>query len=266
MSVHEQAWPQGTPAWAEMMVPDLQVARDFYGPLFDWDFAVGPPETGYYTTCLRGGRAAAAFAGPMSDEPPAHVFWTTYLAVDDAAATATRAAEAGAQVLFGPMPVMEFGTMAVLTDPTGGTVALWQAGTHTGAAVVNEPGAMIWNELLTRDVPAAQAFYGSVFGYTFQDMSSPEMPYVALELDGRVVGGLGGMPPGTPPDVPPYWSVYFAVADTDAVVAEAVRLGGTSLAEPWDSPFGRQGVLRGPFGETFVVMSTTEPSSPPADA
>ncbi len=257
MSVHEQAWPDGTPAWIDIAVPDLTVAQRFYGPLLGWEFAARVPELVDYTTALRGGRVAAAL-GPLPDGvPDTPVAWTTYLATADAAATAELAAAAGAQVVVAPMPVLDLGTMSVLVDPTGASFGLWQSGRHAGAGVVNEPGAVIWHDHCCGDPGAARRFYGTLFPYTFGDMSSPEMPYTTMELDGRPVGGF------TTTDGEASWEVTFAVTDTDAAVADVLSLGGTVRSGAQDSPFGRYAAVAGPFGERFGLISTEEPSSPP---
>lgn len=255
MSVHEQAWPDGTPAWVDIAVPDLTVAREFYGPLLGWEFDVGGPEVAHDTAALRGGRVAAGL-GPLPEGVPGTPSaWRTYLAASDAATTAARAEAAGALTIVAPLPVMELGTMSVLVDPTGATFGLWQAGSRTGVEVANEPGALIWLDHLSRDPAAAQRFYGELFPYTFSDMGSPEMPYTTLELDGRPVGGF------TTTGEEPSWAVTFAVSDTDAAVADVLRLGGTLLSAAHDSPFGRQAGVAGPFGERFWLISTEEPSS-----
>lgn len=52
------------------------------------------------------------------------------------------------------------------SDPPGGGVfGDWQAGTHTGFGVANEPGSVTWNEFMGRDYDGAKQFYASVFGY-----------------------------------------------------------------------------------------------------
>jgi predicted enzyme related to lactoylglutathione lyase len=259
MSIHEDPWPEGTPAWVDLMVPDRHAAFAFYGPLLRWEFAEGTPETGYYTMALRGGRTAAGFGEAMGGAEAPPTTWTTYLAVDDIDAVAARVTAAGGQLFMAPMEVMEFGRMAVLADPTGGVVGLWQSGSHTGADVANEPGAVIWNELMTHDFAGAEKFYGAVFGYTFGDMSGPGFRYATLDLDGRPVGGVGEFSADTGPEVPATWTTYFAVSDTDATAAKAAELGGQVVSAPADSPYGRVAVLRGPFAETFAIMSTTEP-------
>ena len=264
MSIHTEPWPEGTPAWVDLMVPDRHAAWDFYGPLFGWEFDEGGPETGHYSMALRGGRVAAGIgeAMPGTEAPPSA--WTTYLAVDDIDSIAARAKEAGAQFLMEPMGVMEFGRMGVLADPSGAVVGLWQSGSHTGADVVNEPGAVTWNEVMTRGYAAAQEFYGRMFPFTFSDMSGPGFTYATIDLDGRPVGGIGEVGADTPADVPSAWATYFAVTDVDATTAQAAELGAQIVQAPTDTPFGRLAILRGPFGEHFSVMSTTEPSSPPA--
>jgi len=160
-----------------------------------------------------------------------------------------------------PMDVMEFGRMAVLADPTGAVVGIWQAGTHTGVNLANEPGTFFWAEGLSSDLAAARAFYGAVFGYEYEDLSAPGFEYVTTNIGGRPVGGLGGT--GSQPEgAPPHWQVYFAVADTDSSAAQAVALGGTILDGPRDTTYGRLAVVQGPAGEQFALMSTAEPESP----
>jgi predicted enzyme related to lactoylglutathione lyase len=258
MSVHETTWPDGTPAWADLAVPDLETARRFYGSLLGWAFDIGPAEAGHYSTALVGGRAVAAIGPVPPGAEGAPVAWLTHLAASDAAAAADRAAAAGGQVVVAPMPVMDFGTMAVVLDPTGAVVALWQAGSHHGAALVNEPGAMIWNEHLSPAFEPAKAFYAALFPYTISDMSGPGFDYATLDLDGHQVGGIGGSSGAVGA-----WEVYFAVRDTDATAAEAERLGGTIVHPAQDSPYGRMAGITGPFGERFWLMSTEDPSSPP---
>lgn len=54
--------------------------------------------------------------------------------------------------------------MLIAADPQGAAFGVWQPGEFHGAQVVNQPGALIWNELHTSDVLAAASFYGDVFG------------------------------------------------------------------------------------------------------
>lgn len=259
--IRTDPWPTGTPAWVDLNVPDHRAAHAFYTGLFGWEFLPpAGPEMGYYSMSHRGGQMIAGIA--ESQEPPA---WTTYLATDDIDATLAKAAEAGGQVLVGPETVEPFGQFAAVLDPVGAVFGLWQAGEHIGSSVVNEPGAVIWNESYGRDLEAAKAFYSHVFGYTFGDMSQPGFEYVTIALPGgEPVGGLGG--PGSKPEgTDPAWFVYFATEDTDRALERVVALGGSVLTEARPSPFGSMATVAGPTGEVFVLMSTAEPVTAPPD-
>src|SRR5208282_6903023 len=92
---------------------------------------------------------AAAGAPPM---------WNTYLAVDSVDDAVARVEAAGGKVAMAPFDVMDAGRMAFVLDPAGAAVALWQANHHIGATLVNEPGTVTWNELITDD-PGVVTFY-----------------------------------------------------------------------------------------------------------
>ena len=259
MPVHTDPWPAGAPAWVDLTVPDLETARAFYGPLLGWEFDVGGPETGGYTQALLGGYHVAGLGEPMGgaqDAEPAR--WVLYLAVDDVETAADAVRAAGGTVTVDPQDVLDLGRMAVATDPTGVTFGMWQSRTHTGWDVADETGTVAWVEAMTHDQPRAARFYAEVFGHDVNDMSAPGFTYASLRLAGQDVAGLGGYPAGSEGTVPaPAWGVYFAVDDTDAAVARLAGLGGTLLAGPQDSFYGRLAVVAGPFGETFSLISAT---------
>jgi predicted enzyme related to lactoylglutathione lyase len=254
MVTRDTPWPPGTPCWVDLSADDVASAGTFYGGLFGWDLAVGPPEAGGYTMCEVGGQPVAGIGPKMGDQPMPSV-WTTYLASADADQTAARITSAGGQVMAEPFDVMDVGRMAVAADPGGAVFGVWQAGTHTGARRVNEAGSMVWNENMSRDFDGNKAFYQAVFGYDFGDMSSEGFSYATMDLDGRPVGGIGGLPADVPASVPAYWAAYFGVADTDAIAARAVELGGQVIRPASDTPYGRMATLADNQGAMFSVMS-----------
>ena len=149
-----------------------------------------------------------------------------------------------------PFDVMDAGRMAFILDPGGAPVALWQANQHIGATLVNEPGTVVWNELIT-DNPASLAFYEQVVGLTTAatDMGGGE--YTLLRAAGQDVGGsMRPMMEG----VPNHWHVYFAVADVDGSVAKVKDLGGQAIAEPFDTPIGKMAVVQDPQGAVFSLF------------
>ena len=179
--------------------------------------------------------------------------WNTYIAVDDVDAAAARASEARRS---GPHAAvrrrMDAGRMTVVMDPTGAVVALWQAKGHIGATLVNEPGTLIWNELITDDGEAAAAFYGAVVGLTTESMDMGGSPYTVLKAGEEMVGGT--MPPPME-GIPNHWHVYFAVESMDDALAKAGELGASVVAGPFDTPIGPMAALSDPQGAIFSLFA-----------
>ncbi|WP_421735916.1 VOC family protein [Cellulomonas sp.] len=253
MTTHLEAWPTGTPAWADITVPDLDAACAFYGPLFGWKFEVGGPEVGSYTQAFVDGRRVVGLGEPMGDDPAPPPAWCVYLATQDLAATAAAIADAGGQVVVPPMSVMDFGTMGIFVDTSGAAFGVWQPGSHTGWDVVEEPGSVVWSEVMVHDQPGAVAFYRRVFGYDVEDLSAPGFAYASVSVGGAPVAGVGGYG-GQASDAPAAWTLYFGVPDTDAAAARVGELGGTVVSPPTDTAFGRMAIVSGPFGEVFALM------------
>ncbi|HEX8767855.1 MAG TPA: VOC family protein, partial [Jatrophihabitans sp.] len=153
-----------------------------------------------------------------------------------------------------PLDVMDLGRLALCADPSGATFGLWQPGRHLGVGVVNEPASLIWTEQMSRSSEPNLAFYSAVFGWEFHDMSGDGFRYATFVSDGRDIGGVGeyaadGL------ELPAQWWVYLAVDDTDEAVDQLVRLGGSVLRPPADSPYGRMATVADNQGATFSLMA-----------
>ena len=261
MSIRTSPWPAGVPCWVDLTVPDVDAARAFYSAVVGWTFADTGEEYGGYVIG-QVGDAAAAGIGPLPQEgmPPA---WTLYLASDDVEKTATAVTEHGGTVLLAPGDVGPLGRMLVAADPSGAVFGVWQAGTHIGASVVNEPGGLTWEDLRSTDPAAAQAFYRAVFGYRVDPlpMAGPDYGTFALPGEEAPLGGMGGMM-GAPDGTPSFWLVYFRVGSTDEAVAAAAANGGSVVMPAFDSPFGRLAGLTDPAGAMFCVIETAGAAQP----
>lgn len=252
-----ESYAAGTPSWVDLASADVAASVAFYGGLFGWEAPELPPEAGGYRMFELGGVPVAG-VGPimMPGQPPA---WTTYVSVDDADAAVARVKARGGTVFVEPMDVLDAGRMAVFADPTGAACAVWQPRAHLGAGLVNEPGALVWNELSTRDQPAATAFYTRVFGWTAESAGMAH-DYTEWQLGGATIGGMMTMPDEVPAEVPSYWLAYFGTADCDATVARATAAGATVVVPPTDIPPGRFSVMADPGGATFAVIRLAQAS------
>lgn len=249
----------GTVGWFDLMTSDAEAARRFYAELFGWTYQVGPAETGFYAMAQLGGRHAAGVGAiqPGNPMPPA---WSIYFITDDVDRTFARARELGAQAVMEPMDVMEEGRMAIAMDPTGAVFGLWQGKRHHGAQVVDEPGAMTWCEVNTRDGARAAEFYGQLFELEPRRLDASEMDYRLLQRGEAPITGVLQMDAKWPADAPPHWMPYFAVTSTDAACARAAELGGAVRVPALDTPYGRIAVIADPQGAVFSVV---QPPPPP---
>jgi uncharacterized protein len=242
----------GTPCWVDVTSLDVDATVAFYSGLFGWDAERDPtPEAGGYTMFTLRGKYVTAAGPPPHHQEDAPSTWTTYLASDDVDATAGRVTANGGTLFMEPFDVLDAGRMTVAQDPTGAVCGIWQAGTHHGAQLANEPGSLSWNECRTPDAAAAEQFYRAVFDHHVRPMPIGEgEPYRVLEVGGKGVAAIMQKADG-----PPHWATTFNVADTEASCARAEELGGQVLEQPRDIPeIGRYAELQDPVGAAFGVI------------
>lgn len=256
-------YPDGVFSWVDLGTTDPEVAKAFYSGLFGWSFLDLPTDSGtiYSMGQLEGYNVAGL--GPLDPNMQAQgipPFWSAYVKHDDADAVAARASAAGGTVMLPPMDVMDSGRMAIIQDPTGAAVGVWQPKAHIGAQLVNIPNTLVWNELQTNDTKGARAFYAAVFGWTYEVDSND---YVAIAQDGRVQAGMMQIQESWG-EVPPNWSIYFLVEDAEASAAKAAELGGNVMVPPAPAgDIGKFAVIQDPQGAVFSVIEYNGPASPP---
>jgi hypothetical protein len=248
----------GSFSWAELATSDAPAAKKFYTSLFGWglqESAFGEGKDDIYSRLQIAGKDVGALY-PMRPEqkqqgvPPNWLPYVTVARVDEAA---RKAKSLGATLLMEPFDVMSYGRMAVLQDPSGGTLALWEPKEHIGAERVNEDGAFCWMELLTRDLPKAKKFYSDLFGWTIKSSQNDDKYHEIWRGDAPI----GGMMAITPEmgKMPTTWSVYWMVSDVDKSAAKAKSLGGSVMKGPEDIPtVGRFAALRDPQGAFFNIF------------
>ncbi len=264
------AYPNGLFSWTDISLPDPREGSRFYTELFGWEAADqhGPDDEYVYTMLSKDGKTVAG----LGSQPPGAAdrgippMWTSYVTVDDLDAAVGRWTAAGGSVPMAPMEIMSAGKMAVVADPEGAVLALWEAGVHAGAELFNAPGAMTWNELNTRDSAAARRFYGEALGWGFELFGGGDAPgeYWLITVDkpagdplaaDTYNGGVLTMDDNWPAEVPPHWMVYFNVADVDETIERLKNLGGSVSVPAFDTPAGRMAVVGDPQGGTFSIIA-----------
>jgi hypothetical protein len=250
------SYAPGTPCWVDIQCADL----------VGWGYEPMTVEGigSYPVGTVEGDRVAGLMP---ADEDGAPQMWSTHISVADADETTAKVTAAGGQVLAPPFDVPGLGRAAVFADPDGAVFEIWEPGGFAGAERVNGPGVLTWNELGTRDVEGAKAFYGAVFGWEAEEHELQRADggpgpaiYVEWKLDGRDVGGMMDISGMLPAEVPAHWLVYFGVADTDAAVEKVKAAGGDVRFGPVDIPAGRFAVVTEPNADpgVFAVIQLPE--------
>ncbi|MGE0653556.1 MAG: VOC family protein [Alphaproteobacteria bacterium] len=127
-------------------------------------------------------------------------------------------------------------------------------------------GRFAWYELLTSDMDAAMAFYGTVVGWATQEASAvPGMRYVLFTADGTPVCGVMKQPDEiAKAGAPPGWIGYVEVDDVDAGADKAARAGATVHVPPSDIPnIGRFAVLLDPQSVALGLITWANPMPEP---
>ncbi|MFG3498042.1 VOC family protein [Streptomyces sp. NPDC047928] len=251
---------EGTPCWADVLLPDLEAGKRFYGELFGWTFTdEGGDAYGHYTTALSDGQRVAGLAPKRDGRMP--TAWGVHFATSDAVAVSARIRDAGGQLITEPVRVGPFGIMALAVDPGGAVFGLWQGDQRPGFEKQGSPGSFCWTEVYTREKEAVDAFYEAVFGFQGKDLDDPSIdfrvwsPAGTTPGDDTAIGGRSVITDAFPAEMPAHFLVYFAVEDCDGTAATATRLGGRVTEPPFDTPYGRIALLADNQGAVFAVLA-----------
>lgn len=242
---------QGKFVWFEHLSTDIAAARRFYEDLFGWHTESMPMGAQRYSMILNGSQGIGGYANAPQGVRPN---WLTYLSVSNVDSAYAAALAAGAVSKMAPAQMGDAGRSAIITDPTGATVALWQSAQGDTPDVKQAPvGNFCWNELWTGNDRSALAFYERVFGYGHDSMDmGPQGTYYMLTRDGQQRAGVMR---STDPKAPPMWLPYVAVGDADAIVARATELNAQVLHAPQDIPgIGRFAIFQDPLGAALAVI------------
>lgn len=244
--------------WFEYGTTDAAAAKVFYTELFGWDaFDVPMPgeSDGSYTLLQVDDAAIAGLyelAGPQFEGVPSH--WMSYVNVVSADESVAKAESLGGTVVQAPMDVPDVGRMALLADPAGANIAVFQLGDNPGMSL--DKTNLGWVELHTPDPEASKGFYTSLFNWDVKEDPSGE--YTEWQVDGNSIGGMLAIPPERR-DTPPHWMIYASIDDCDATLAKAPDLGATIIIPAQDVPnVGRFGVIADPTGGVIAVIKLME--------
>ena len=244
--------------WYELIAHDAAAARAFYCHVAGWAVETtemaGPPYTLFKTDSgpVAGMMDRVHLPPETATAPPC---WTGYVGVDDLDAKATEATALGGKIVLPPRDLPNVGRIAIVTDPQGAIIALFQPNQGEGPQRPHDaPGQFGWHELLATDWEAVFPFYASLFGWeksTPVDMG-PMGTYQLFSINGRDAGGMFSRPAGMPG---PFWLYYINVGQIDDAVSRVQSGDGTVLNGPTEVPGGMWvAQCRDPQGAMFATV------------
>lgn len=248
--------------WVDLMTSEPEAAKIFYGQLFGWTFDDRPTDMGtVYSMAMKGDRAVAALF-EMAEDLKQHNMppqWQSYINVADVDTSVQRWQDQGGTIVTPPFDIMAAGRMAVVQDPTGAIVSLWQPKDHIGAELVNEINTFCWAELQTRGSDAAGEFYKAIFDWEIEVDEKP--PYYLMgKVNGKLNCGIFDMDRvGLPATISVKWAVYFNVDNLDTSMDIVKANGGTVMMDPVIIDPGRFTTIVDPQGGILTIMEVNEP-------
>jgi predicted enzyme related to lactoylglutathione lyase len=255
---------QGEFIWYELMTPDIDGARSFYGAL-GLGMSAQSDMPGQDYRMIAYGQAMVGGAMELDADMLAHgaaPMWLGYIAVADVDAAAAKIVELGGHLFVPPRDIPGVGRFAMAADPQGAPFYLMR-GASDEISTVYADGAVGhwgWNELWTPDPDAALAFYGAVFGWR-QEGTMPMGPagdyrfIFAGETRLGAIGPRAVISTGNEVGAGAFWRHYFRLPSIDAAIAAIGAQGGTITDGPHDVPDGDTIIVgRDPQGAQFALV------------
>jgi predicted enzyme related to lactoylglutathione lyase len=252
--------------WYDLITTDPAAAKRYYPKLFNWKvepFPFATPDQPYDMWSVGGSTLGGV--GKLSELqrsrgiPPN---WVASVHVDNLDQTASKATSLGGRVVMAPMDIPETGRYAVITDPQGAAIALFESNGpfegFDGTATLGRPS---WHELMTTDYKRAFEFYSALFGWERIDEvdMGPLGMYFEYGQNGQMYGGMYNRTPEMGA-MHPFWLPYFHVKDVQASTEAAKKAGGFVQQGPMEVPGGSWIVVMGdPQGAAFA-MHAAKPS------
>lgn len=249
-----RAHPHGTVCFAELATPDPDSAAQLYAHVLGWRTRTGPSGISLF-------HVDGLDVGLLREVGEGIPGWVPFVSVASVDATIGRARELGATVRQEPSDVPGVARRAVIEDPAGGAMGLWEARGHAGVQLAAAPGAPWWTEFIVLELEAAKRFYSALFGWTLTDTRVTTGRYTMCRLNGVGVAGLMPIEPSWGL-VPPRWQTLYIVSDCEDAVDRVREQGAEVFFGPVDvAGAGRLAVVSDRDDAVFVVIAPTAPAT-----
>ena len=244
---------EGTPCWADLITRDPRTSQKFYGTLFGWTFQTG--SSGEITDYIYAYKDGALVAGLLSSDPDetGAEGWVTYLKVENVEATVNSAAMHAGSIYLNPTYVPTQGSMAMIGEPSGHGVGLWENGEHPEFEARGVPGAPVWHELRSGTFESTTSFYEKVLGWQLRCFNDHrEAHYHVLGEHFDLQTAVRDFTHA--PEREAGWHIYFQVADIQDALDAVTNLGGHIIKRAHAGTLGLTAEGTDPLGTAFSIV------------
>jgi predicted enzyme related to lactoylglutathione lyase len=254
----------GKVIWADLVTPDLDGARKFYGELFGWTFHdVRLPKTDSAVAYINDRPVAGLVHREMTTDQQRQPAWLTYIAVGDVKTAKQVALAHGAKVLSDVRSYPKRGQQAIFADPQGAVFAVLASSSGDPVDDLADPGEWIWSSLIAKDTDAEATFYQQIFGYEVFDASDDDddqtdNDHFVLSTDDYARASVNPLSAKSTSGHA-HWTNFIRVANVTDSAAKAVSLGGKILIPPHvDRSGGQIAIIADPSGAPVGLMEWSE--------
>jgi predicted enzyme related to lactoylglutathione lyase len=240
------------------MTADPDASKAFYDEVIGWTVEAQPSGEMDYRMIgtADGGMVGGVFR--LTEEMidgGAKPTWLFYIGVEDVDASVEKIKAEGGKVMMPAWDIPGVGRIAMVTDPQGIPFYVMRGASDDSSTAFDRMGMgkCNWNELSTPDQAGANAFYATVFGWTYPDkMPMGEMgDYIFVQAGDQTIGATMTVQPHDSAG----WRFYFRTPDIEDTAKKVGDAGGSVLAGPMEVPGGdRIIVATDPHGVVFGAV------------
>jgi uncharacterized protein len=255
----------GKVIWVDLVTPDLDAAKHFYGGMFGWTFrdvSTGESDKDYAVALLDNRPVGGLFHKAVQTGEQRQPAWLTFIAVRDLGKTERVVLASGGKVLSKPRAYPQRGRQEIFADPQGAVFAALQSSSGDPDDLLASPGEWIWSSLITSDPGSGAAFYQKLFGYEVFDLPTDDRgEHLLLATDGYARASANPLPVDAP-KLHSHWLNFVRVMSAKDAAAKAESLGGRVLVEPHaDRHGGMIAVVADPSGAPLGLLEWSDTES-----
>lgn len=252
----------GRIVWHDLFTCNIAEAQRFYAELLEWEYRlehttdfVWKSGEADYPVILSHGEAHGGLVETGKDMKSR---WVSYIRVEDVDIATMTAERLGAAIDRKPFDVPGVGRSAVIQDLQGAFVCLYVPTHHFPPP----GGTFLWNELNTRDIESAKAFYNELFGWKSYDNSQSRQgkeqqsnDIIFRNRDDTDTAGITKQRFGS--SEASVWVTYLATNNIDNTLAKARTLGATVyFTEDGRLNGRRSAILSDTMGALFGLLES----------